>query len=1212
MALHKNTIHQKIKLLEEPSTVVQPSLSCPSTDKIQPAATQTRNTKNIVKFFPELVPALSLLPELIKTSKTIDQVATTHDPAKANLIAFGKAARKIHKSSRSEDLPIIVMTCGSAGDVLRLVLLKKEKLRWKAELGLGLRRLAFGGADQSWWSGNRGPILQVCFAETKGETSPWLAVRYHSATIILYILVLSNSVLSLPSPLSLSHPPSRLDAHHITTLCIQSTGGSPHADVSFNPWDTLQFGIVDDQGHWTLWRLKRHVPRKNSWTTNLGLSGCIAEDNGEDSESEKKNDDGWGKILWVGSGDMILVANRRMLSLFLLKEKVDRLESPKLSFSGSTDLILDVRRSPSDDNHVFVTTCTRIFWLHIPSLGEIGSDKDTELEASILLSWRHFRDQEDFSLRISVLKDDETTMVILYSRLTALSTIFSFQMSIAPPGFPLSVSDPFLLPLSHEGQEDYIPNSDCGSNKEPAITALELNTVQYDTLDDSLPPGLGSQYRKCGVKFYQLTIFNNDHSLRDGLCASQLTSDFTPIQLPRTRYASKTHSEVIGRSFIIPNRLSLENHENLIISRVSQEHKKGTTTAETVYSDEDPWTLNFEWLERKICEISPRSLAVQVSKYNPATPFDKCLELIRSAIVEKMNDSISGIETLYDTLDTYPFIDDIDTASTKLEDLVASVHRICEDRNDGTGENLKSSLRVFKTITPQLMTALDTRTQSGQEVSISQIYDGLIKSWISTLSPAVPGRVRIATEKRLRESATYLYLASFGVLLDCEISIENENKDIRQGLVPMEQQFSLPVRRKRSLPTMPAKALVSQMGRSTSPLASSQISEDTGFMPPSQALSQPLAPTLPTPEMTPSLLSQSSISSLGATAEDAASKRLRTLANLAPQPALPTSASNILRHWAESMNPDYYDWEATQNSMAAENQDQGDDEDESNAKMRKRREKRLKRQREILQVPSSQPLPTKVGESQPSPRQKPHQGSSVGVGMGGGTISQMSKGSTQGRLELGKKSGPNLHRAAWIPIELYQTPDALVLPHSQPLSGSQARDPATINAKHLSWRESIVRSPYPLGYQGQLEKAAAKAEDRTEAILTLVLYDHRTRVPRVGKVVMPVTETTGAETPNPDEQLKSTPTLRRKFDDEILFKLLRAQYSRIGRPFGTFLSVRNVRGLGFLSYTKGSQLAKQDRGAHRKTFPVDGRDGTGLLALYQRPKRGRGEYEWVE
>lgn len=325
------------------------------------------------------------------------------------MLAFGKADDKTHKRSRSKNFPIVAIACGSAGDVLRLVLLRKEKLGWEGDNELGLQRQAFRGAEQGWWSGKCGPILQVCFAETKGESSSWLAVRYHSATAILYPLLLTNPVQENPYPRSLPQfPPSRLDANYIATLFIQSTGGSPHADVSFNPWDNTQFGIIDDQGHWTLWRLDRQFKRKGRWTTKAGLSGHIADGNAEDLESVDNNNDGWGTILWAGSGDTIVVANRRMLSLFQINKNVKRLISPNLSLSRTADMILDVRRSPSDDDHVFVTTCTRIFWLNIPPFVESQSDKESELGASVLLSWRHFRDQEDVSLRISVLKDEES------------------------------------------------------------------------------------------------------------------------------------------------------------------------------------------------------------------------------------------------------------------------------------------------------------------------------------------------------------------------------------------------------------------------------------------------------------------------------------------------------------------------------------------------------------------------------------------------------------------------------------------------------------------------------------------------------------------------------------------------------------------------------------------------------------------------------------
>lgn len=352
----------------------------------------------------------------------------------------------------------------------------------------------------------------------------------------------------------------------------------------------------------------------------------------------------------------------------------------------------------------------------------------------------------------------------------------------------------------------------------------------------------------------------------------------------------------------------------------------------------------------------------------------------------------------YDALDTNPFIEDIDAASKKARSFVASIERISEDGKVIIRENLFNSLQVSKLITPQLMTALGTQTRSGQDLSLSQIYDSLLKSWISALSRAIPSRVRAATEKRLREIATYLYLASFGIVMNSK-SVENENENIEQETVPMEQQLNLPVRRRRSLSDLPIKTLANPPGGSSSPLVSSQISEDTGFLPPSQ----PLAPALPTPEMTPSLRSRSSISSLGAALEDGASKRLRVLASLTPQPALPASASDILQHWTEGINPDNYDWETIQNAMVAEYQDPGDIKDESSTKKRQRLEKRLKRQRENELGSSSQPLPTIVGKSQPSAKQEPQQDSSVEIKVGGGMTSQMSRSSMQWVRQLGRK-----------------------------------------------------------------------------------------------------------------------------------------------------------------------------------------------------------------
>ncbi|KAK4693750.1 RNA polymerase I-specific transcription initiation factor RRN6, partial [Lecanoromycetidae sp. Uapishka_2] len=163
-------------------------------------------------------------------------------------------------------------------------------------------------------------------------------------------------------------------------------------------------------------------------------------------------------------------------------------------------------------------------------------------------------------------------------------------------------------------------------------------------------------------------------------------------------------------------------------------------------------------------------------------------------------------------------------------------------------------------------------------------------------------------------------------------------------------QFALPVRRKVSASNL-GKSREST-ARSSSPLASSQISEDVGFMP----SFQPAA--LPTPELTPSPHSQNSASSLQAS-EDPASLRLKAYCSLATQPSLPIKMSNILKEWEIGGDPDSYNWEVSQRALHTD-----ESEDESQAKERQQSEKRRKRQRQDTVASSSQPPPKRSEGSQ--------------------------------------------------------------------------------------------------------------------------------------------------------------------------------------------------------------------------------------------------------
>lgn len=296
-------------------------------------------------------------------------------------------------------------------------------------------------------------------------------------------------------------------------------------------------------------------------------------------------------------------------------------------------------------------------------------------------------------------------------------------------------------------------------------------------------------------------------------------------------------------------------------------------------------------------------------------------------------------------------VQDMEQASVSLDKFIKSITEISIGYSGDNGNTNESRAEMSSLATRHILGVLQPRTGLDQRLQLSVIYDTLIASWIRPLSEEIPSRVRVTAEKMLRDIAAQLYLSSFGVRLKSK-SVESKDLDYQQ---PSEDDivFSLPVRQKKTFETLSIKQQGKQPRQSSPPPASSQVSEDVGFMP----AAQPFSPTLPTPERTPSLQSRSSITS-PAESEDQASRRLRALANLAPQPLLPTSLSNVLSHWSVGMDPNNYNWEAAQHALGPESQ--GED-TENDAKIKKRARKSRRQSRYSLDY-SSQPAPLRSEE----------------------------------------------------------------------------------------------------------------------------------------------------------------------------------------------------------------------------------------------------------
>lgn len=404
---------------------VKPSTEIASLHSNRSAVGGAHDIKELTGAFPELVPGISLLPRLGPTSEAINNATSSHDPAVSQLLAFGKAADLDNQRSGARTVSIAAIAGGDAGEAIRLVRLLHNYLGWLGHRTIALKTPTLGGGDTGWWIGNGSPIQQLCFAEVEGEPSTWLAVRYSGATTILRPLLqrlpVPATFLNGPVGYRKCFPSSRIDANPILSLSVERTGGAPHADVSFNPFNKRQFAIVDQRGQWSVWNIEGQHRIRHLWNATAGPNGQIsaAEDDEKDVKDGTAADakqDGWGSILWTGDTNTIVVADRRTLAIFNLTAPPQRLTAPNLHFEKDADWILDLKKSPLDDSHLFLVTSSRILCLRIQGSGQ---DEDVKVEdvkdkdgknlrigAEILFSTRHFRDQEDISLRLQLLSDD--------------------------------------------------------------------------------------------------------------------------------------------------------------------------------------------------------------------------------------------------------------------------------------------------------------------------------------------------------------------------------------------------------------------------------------------------------------------------------------------------------------------------------------------------------------------------------------------------------------------------------------------------------------------------------------------------------------------------------------------------------------------------------------------------------------------------------------
>ena len=401
--------------------------------------------------------------------------------------------------------------------------------------------------------------------------------------------------------------------------------------------------------------------------------------------------------------------------------------------------------------------------------------------------------------------------------------------------------------------------------------------------------------------------------------------------LPDTRnltMSSKSTAIIAAETFVVPTSTDDEDYteELLTITKAKSEVTLRSSAQKKMLrgSNEDQWTLNFEWLVHHLQHIragEQREFNATLDGLRPlVNEFSSDMKWVSRSLLELFSLDVSRPEYV---------IADVDSASNNLKDLIDQAFP-----NQANDEVSQHPSIIADTPMNTICHKLGLRYM----IELSQIYEYMVRYWISTLPSHSPGRVRLITEKLARTIAAQLSLAGYRV--DPNISLLDSGRNEPEAENPDQ---------------LGVQALQQSSGPASSG-ASTKLSGSTTFAQGSQQ-------SLPTPEPTPSIRSRSSISSLHAD-ETLASQRIRSrVSHLMPQRNSDSSISSIISHWGDGLNPHLYDWEVAERTNAVNNE--GTDIEDSSRQRRKRRgDKKRARLQERTDEPSSQPASREVQSSQ--------------------------------------------------------------------------------------------------------------------------------------------------------------------------------------------------------------------------------------------------------
>lgn len=457
-----------------------------------------------------------------------------------SLFSTGEIIDQRNADGGAKGRPVLAITSGVAGNVLRLISLTREEWGWN-EADIRVRVHAADSQLEGEWCQDGLPISQLKFAIDSRKHDPirWLLVQNGTSSVVY-----APEVREIPmppngakAPASRIVPASQIFANPLFTIPCERTGGNLQTDVCFGrcaETDTPQLAIIDQGGYWSLWDIpgrrnaqggKLKPILKMCGNTVLGSLPMLPSGSAIDPLPHA------ALFLSLGQGKaqplsregspaehsqrpetdhsdhsrrVLLLGNPTAIHLLDMNSGVIHSVS-HLLLSDRTHRILGAAPSRLDPSQAFILTSTTLFWVASRKGKNDRKGKKDTLTLDILASCPHQRDINDPTLRMDVSPGayiNDLVACFVCIRSSKNTEVTTFWFINPPPGTPVRYHRELVslrAPSNFIGLA-ILPAGRRVGEAEPASAA-------------------GRAMRNAQLRFFQLLTLGTDLDVHGALCA---------------------------------------------------------------------------------------------------------------------------------------------------------------------------------------------------------------------------------------------------------------------------------------------------------------------------------------------------------------------------------------------------------------------------------------------------------------------------------------------------------------------------------------------------------------------------------------------------------------------------------------------------------------------------------------------------------------------